>query len=390
MSAAEQRIRELLHRIAREQNFQDYELQVSPISTGGANYSSLLYVATISGQQRDALHLFIKVAAMSEQMREKVSTVVFDTEKAMYTDVKQAYRKIEINHHVPEEHRLYLPEYYGADTSHLHEMLVLENMAVKGFVTHDRFKSIDWEYASKAVIELAKLHSLSIAFQREYPKEFQKLKDTCFVDWFTEDLFNTFFGSGVKHALDVLTEDNKKKYKKYVETKVDFATVKKHYLPLRVEVITHGDYRPSNLMHRTRDDGSLEIVAVDHQTMLIGSPIIDLLYLIFTGTDKEFRDQYFEKLVDFYYTQLSDALKRFDINPENTYSREDFYFELKEKLPAGLVSATYSLPHVTVEKAPELTGQMDLNNIGLSETGSLYPARMNGIVSDFVKWGVLT
>lgn len=76
-------------------------------------------------------------------------------------------------------------------------------------------------------------------------------------------------------------------------------------------------------------DGSLEVVVIDHQTMLIGSPIIDLLYLIFSGTDKEFRDQYYEKLVDLYYTQLNDAMKRLDID---TYSREDFYFELKQVL----------------------------------------------------------
>lgn len=67
--------------------------------------------------------------------------------------------------------------------------------------------------------------------------------------------------------------------------------------------------------------------------MLIGSPIIDLVYFIFTGTDKEFRDKHYEKLVDFYYTQLSDAMKRLNIDPEGTYSREDFYFELKEVFP---------------------------------------------------------
>lgn len=58
--------------------------------------------------------------------------------------------------------------------------------------------------------------------------------------------------------------------------------------------------------------------------------MIDLLYLIFNGTDKEFRDEYYEKLIDFYYTQFSDALKRLGIDPEKTYSKEDFYFELKE------------------------------------------------------------
>lgn len=63
---------------------------------------------------------------------------------------------------------------------------------------------------------------------------------------------------------------------------------------------------------------------------------------------------------------------------------------LYQKLPHGLVSATYALPYVTVEKAPELNSQMDLINMGITETGSLFPDRINGVVSDFVKWGVLT
>ncbi|KOB52188.1 Ecdysteroid 22-kinase, partial [Operophtera brumata] len=77
-------------------------------------------------------------------------------------------------------------------------------------------------------------------------------------------------------------------------------------------------------------DGSLEIIVVDHQTIQIGCPVTDLMYLIFTGTDKPFRDQYFDKLIDHYYTQLSEAMKRLDIDPETTYSRADFDFEMKE------------------------------------------------------------
>lgn len=97
---------------------------------------------------------------------------------------------------------------------------------------------------------MAKFHSLSLAFQKEYPEEFKKIEDEYMVDWFTEDMYDAIFKSGVKYALQVLTDDNKKKYKKFVED-MDFAAVKKQYLPLRVSVITHGDFRPSNLMHRT-------------------------------------------------------------------------------------------------------------------------------------------
>lgn len=63
-----------------------------------------------------------------------------------------------------------------------------------------------------------------------------------------------------------------------------------------------------------------------------------------------------------------------------------------QKLPNGLIVAVCTLPYITVEedKAPELCGEMDLSNMGITETGAMYPDRINGVVSDFMKWGVLT
>lgn len=72
------------------------------------------------------------------------------------------------------------------------------------------------------------------------------------------------------------------------------------------------------------------MVILDHQTFYLGSPVPDLLWLIALATDKSFRDQYKDKLVEYYYTQLSDAFRRINIDPETTYSKEDFYAELKE------------------------------------------------------------
>ncbi|KOB67846.1 Ecdysteroid 22-kinase [Operophtera brumata] len=133
-------------------------------------------------------------------------------------------------------------------------------------------------------------------------------------------------------------------------------------------------FKGLSLNHYSTKESLLGNPSCNHRDLgLSKSPVIDLLYLIFTGTDKEFRDKYYEKLVEFYYTQLSDAMKRLGIDPEKTYSREDFYFELKQ-----------------TEKAPELNSEMDLSSFGLTETGNLYPERINGVVSDFIRWGVLT
>lgn len=77
-------------------------------------------------------------------------------------------------------------------------------------------------------------------------------------------------------------------------------------------------------------DEKVEIKVLDLQTMQGSSPIIDLLYFIFTGSDGQFRAQYYEKLLDLYYTELQEALKRFHLDPEEVYSRAEFEKDWQE------------------------------------------------------------
>lgn len=76
----------------------------------------------------------------------------------------------------------------------------------------------------------------------------------------------------------------------------------------------------------------MEIKVVDLQTLQGCSPVLDLLYFIVTGTDEKFREQYYEKLKDHYYSELEAAMTRLHLDPPKVYSRTDFEYELKEVL----------------------------------------------------------
>ncbi|KOB67845.1 Ecdysteroid 22-kinase [Operophtera brumata] len=384
------KLRGLLHNVAKEQNLHNYDLKVTPISSEGASFTSFLYTATISSANNADLNLFIKVASMGAKIREDVTLNIYNIEHFVYSDLKKSYRELEESHQLPKTFRFNFPEYYGANTILLEETLVLENLTVKGFVGHDRFKSIDWQYASTTITELAKFHALSIAYQRNYPDKFRHFTEAYTSDWINENSVATIWKTAFETSIAVVRDENKAKVKRFLD-KIDLAAIKKLYKPLRCKVLAHTDFRPSNLMHRTRDDGSLEVVVVDFQTLQVGCPVLDLLYLIFTGTDKEFRDRYYQRVVDHYYTQLSEAMKRLSLNPKEIYTREDFDFELNEKLPFGLVIAAFTLLLVTLEpeNAPQVDKDMDLSSFAVRKTGALFPERMNGVVDDYVKWGVL-
>lgn len=74
----------------------------------------------------------------------------------------------------------------------------------------------------------------------------------------------------------------------------------------------------------------MEIKVIDYQTIQGGSPVTDLLFFIFTGSDEEFRKEYYEQLVEHYYAHLRMSMQRLNLNPEEIYSKEDFELELEQ------------------------------------------------------------
>ncbi|CAB3219727.1 unnamed protein product [Arctia plantaginis] len=282
MEKAESILNKILPQIAADLNYVNYKIQIDPISSGGANYTSLLYNITI--EEGPNAHHF-------EYYPEEFNRVCRD-------------RKVEFN---------------------------VENGSM---VTAD-------------VAMTAKALELVHEEKREMLKKF-------------------FDKNGLKEVITA-------------------------FQSFRKPVLVHGDYRPSNLMHRNQDDGKIEIKILDLQTMQASSPMLDLLYFIFTGSDGQFRAQYYEKLLDLYYTELEEALKRFQLDPEKVYSRADFDQDWQEKLPLGLKISAFTLPFLTVseEDAPKVNEDLELSSFCMKNTSDRCAQLMNEVVNDYIKWGIL-
>lgn len=252
MSDIGAKIRDLLNNIAKQQNYTDYELKVTPTSSGGASFTTFLYTATITSANRDDLNLFVKFAAMGEKVREEITVNIYKVEQFAYSELRIAYRELEERHQVPDANRFYFSPYFGANMTPLEEILVLENLAAKGFTNHDRFKSIDWEYASTAVTELAKFHALSMGYQRDYPNQFQNFSDTYAADWINEQSVKTIWKPTFETSINVVRDANRAKVKKFLDN-IGLEEIKNLYKPSRCKVLAHNDFRTSNLMHRRKD-----------------------------------------------------------------------------------------------------------------------------------------
>lgn len=256
MAQNAEHLNKLLEQIAKEQNFVNYDIKIEPISSGGANYTSALYNINISEGDK-VLYMFAKLAILGASLRTDAPKV-YEIESFAYTKILKAFERLENEHQVPEEHRLVFSKFYGYNPSVYEETIVLENLVKVGYQSYDRFKSIDWPYTKSALRDLAKMHALSLAYSEYHSVEFMEIIEELQNKWKSENRqIKDYYKSLMTKAVDKTRAKNRDKLRRFFDG-VDgdvFGTLYNKWG--RRPVIGHGDFRPSNLLHRTRDVSTL-------------------------------------------------------------------------------------------------------------------------------------
>ncbi|XP_047031189.1 uncharacterized protein LOC124638298 [Helicoverpa zea] len=394
MSVAETVLRKVLDKIIEDLKYKHADLSLNRLNSGGANYTSALFAATVTAPQHDTLKLFAKVADVSGILREKMHIdIMFKTEHFVYSDLVKVYERIEGSHNISPEHRFIFPKFFGSHNVEGEETIVMEDLTAEGYGTYSRFKCIDWEHAASAVEYLARFHALSFAYRKDDPENFAKDVESLKPNQADQNEANEgmkdTWKKMVSAGIQVTKEEHRDKLLKILEATNGREVFLKFRASLSTPVLCHGDYRVSNLLFR-RQNGRLQSIVVDYQTVHSGSPAADLLYLEFMGTDQQFRKEYHGKLLDHYYKELTAALDRFGIDVNEVYPRETLDKELKQLVPSALVIAMVVLPLVLVEAehAPHMGGIKEMSDFAISP-GELFAARYSGLVSDCVAWGFI-
>ncbi|GBP34733.1 hypothetical protein EVAR_25737_1 [Eumeta japonica] len=249
---------------------------------------------------------------------------------------------------------------------------------------------MDWDYAEKAVREMAKFHALSFAFERELPDTFEKSvkvkNEFVFSSGSASEQETEMYQEGlVKSILEVTSPENLGKLKKFLEQYTKDMW-KQQFSQLRRSILTHGDYRHSNILIKKEEGKITSLIPVDYQTVYYGCPANDLIYFIFTGSDRRFRTNYYEKLLGHYHKCLGDFLALLDLNVSEVYPEEDFYLDMKDRTIFALFLGIFILPYILVEKKPEFSGKIEEFKVQQSAT---FRERFNGILQDCIDWDLL-
>ncbi|CAG9795985.1 unnamed protein product [Diatraea saccharalis] len=379
-----------LHDIAEEKGYDHGELKVLPVSTGGASYTSQLYCGKMSAPNKEDLKFFAKVATLGKDARSMIPTSIYFTEQYVYRKLAGVYEKIEDKHQVTSEHRFVFPVVYGYSDTDMEEVIVMQDLTAEGFTVQDRFSSFDWHYASAAVQQIARFHALSIAMQHDFPADYAELTEKIKFQKTLDQSMSGMFLQTVYKSVELVKEEYKERLREYLKIYLPKAIATYHDTPPR-PVLNHGDFRMSNIMHKKRQDDGIEVILIDYQILHIASAVKDLMHFIFTGSDAAFRRQYYHKLLEHYYQQLSHALTRLHLDPGIVLSKEDFDADMKENSHLGLVFALYTIPVVTVaeEQAPVPGEVLGLKNLMQTEATQLCKDRLNEVVEDYITWGVI-
>ncbi|XP_059046707.1 uncharacterized protein LOC131842187 [Achroia grisella] len=391
MADAECSLRQVLVEIAERNDYTNHNIDIKGFNSGGANYTSAIFFATISSSGKDDLDLFAKVAIVGEKIRNK-STVdrMFTTEQTFYNDLATVWDGYQSKYSVPDDEKFVFPKFYGGSPKRGEETVVLNNLVARGYETYNRFKSVDWQYASKAIETLAKFHALSFVFEKESPEEHEKIcKELVYQMGGEEDSTKKVWERMVESSIQVLNDEHKGRVMKFMEKHTSMESFMKYYRPLGKSVLIHGDYRPSNLLYKKQDD-SLQVIPVDYQTLRAGSPVSDLIYFIFVGSDQKFRENHYQQLVEHYYQQLCLALARFQIDPADVYPREKFDVDFKEMLPFAVLLGVFLLPIITVEaeSAPRMDGDADFDSF-VVKPNELFAQRFTELIADCIRYEII-
>lgn len=74
----------------------------------------------------------------------------------------------------------------------------------------------------------------------------------------------------------------------------------------------------------------VNISLLDYQIGRYSSPILDLVYFLFSSTDKPLRDNYYTEVIQLYHKALSTNLTKMGSDANKLFSFEDLQAQLKE------------------------------------------------------------
>lgn len=259
----------LLHKIAKEQGFIEYDFETKSGSNHGDNFLGVMIAVTLTGTKAkngssriENMHLLCKMPPMNESRKKNFKTgIVFAREVYIYKKLLPAFVRFQRERGLSEaDSFLSFPKVYACESNESNEtyVLIMEDLRPKDFQMWPKEKVIRIDHELLVMKELAKFHAISFAMKDQRPDEFEQFKqlDDTFSEICVKGKLSSFMVRTIERTADALNDPDHKKL---------MLNFKKTFVPMlencfsmescdQFGVIGHGDCWNNNFLFQYSDE----------------------------------------------------------------------------------------------------------------------------------------
>lgn len=410
---------ELLEQLVRsELNSDDVTIALAAGSNKGDNYIGVVFRAKAECRRTGKkLNVIVKLPPQNEARRNQFfARPSFEREISFYTEIypmmAELQREKGINLAVDEGSEAFnqIPHCYRTCLVELEEAILMDDLKDLGFEMFDRHQAQKLEHFELVMKALGRFHALSFALKDQRPERIEPYKsmvelfttredDASMEQWFSMLITRTMETLDQESEPEVYEKTKKALDGRFMDMVKELTTGK---LAEPYAVICHGDCWNNNMLFKHENGIPVDIRLLDWQICRYASPVLDLMYFIFTASTKAFRDQHYEALLDVYHQSLSGFLRRLGSDPEKLFPRKALDEQLQTFGRFGLLMAVMLLPVITTksEDVPDLEEMAEkmesgadvseeVHNFRSESTEAIYREKMTGCCRDMVRLGYI-
>ncbi|XP_059046747.1 uncharacterized protein LOC131842229 [Achroia grisella] len=399
------RQQQFLRDVLDKRGFKNNKVVIKPLGKAGDNYVANVKQIIVEKENGESLKIVAKVAPTIEFIRLTMSTAnVFENERLIYEVLLPKFSKLQKDAGVPKEYQYQYAECYGALSDTLHEMILLEDLNVKGYAMLDRLNFLTDDIVKTVLKNLAIYHSISFVIKQAEPAYYEDLKLKFFNNWshaIKQPPFQNHYTTMIKDTITILNND---KYASVIKNIL--SKMQEHDADLKNKdvntVIHHGDAWTNNLLFKSLNGKPTECILIDYQIATAVSPVYDLLFMIFNCTDYATRREHYQDWINYYHSELDKSLSFFGLRAESLYPIDQLNSDLKTHsgFQLGLIILFASFSVRSSDEAAEMKDKMqtsdgdtetDLMQISRMETKSrsLYVNKITSTIDSYYELGYL-
>lgn len=342
------------------------KISIESGSAGGDNYCSQIYRVRIFFQRSDEplenVSVIVKSIPVTEGMQFLLDLKVFLKEKIFYNIMLPRMEILLDNTKLGG--RLYHSAKEPINT------LVFEDLSSLGYIMANREKGLDLEHCLMVMKKLGQLHGVSLVMQKKDPD----CMKTFHSGFLSEEGVNgsKTFETIFKTSFDALTklvstwkgyESITKKLQKYASNFKQNLIDTQLPIPGELKVLNHGDLWVNNFLfkYNTKDNKTKrlveDVVFVDFQMSVYGSPGFDLNYFFFTSMQLDVLKEKREELLMSYHKSMCDILKAY--NYENIPSFKEILIEVRRREKFGFFASYGVFPAISMNKSDSADNSLE-------------------------------